>query len=387
MADSVQPLDVNLRLLSGLDAYYYTLDINSLFTGEWKSYTVFLDAAGWQGNAGVLANVTAVELQVARGSSAAQLFFLDNMGTTAQPYEAGSAVPEPSTGLLVLYMGALLYGTRKRLYAELEAEHRLSPGSAAWSVVGCALLGLTTLGASAAEITSEGFADAQSASEASLSLGAGGWSFAGGAAQVTFADTTPYAIPDVATLRPSSGAFTGNYAVAGLEVIGFRFRSPDEAPSTLYMELSAGTSIYQRVLPVAPSTDWQTYMVSLVGIDEGGWTAKKGTREDFAKSLEDVRSIAIKIRRNGAAARVYAIDDLFVDGLPQAAGGIPASGGAMSMAWNYLQPGSPYTMQESPSLNGPWTDTETVTATGRLQQFSLPANASAPQLFYRLRGP
>ena len=124
MADSVLPLDVNLRLLSGLDAYYYTLDISSLNTGTWTPYTVFLGASGWQGNAGVLANVTAVEIQVARGSAAAQLFFLDNFGTLDDIYDppVGGAVPEPSTGLLVIYFGALLYGMRKRVYSAFELE-------------------------------------------------------------------------------------------------------------------------------------------------------------------------------------------------------------------------------------------------------------------------
>ena len=385
MADSVLPLDVNLRLLSGLDAYYYTLDISSLGSGTWTPFTVFLGASGWQGNAGVLANVTAVEVQVARGSSAAQLFFLDNFATTAQSYEAGSAVPEPSTGLLVIYLGTLLYGTRKRLFSASGAGYRLPIGQGKRTIVGCALLGLTTLGASAAGIESEGFADGQSVLEASLAMGT--WTFTGGVAQVTFDETTPYAIPDVATLRPSSGSFTGNYVEAGLGVIGFRFRCQGPVPSSLYVELSAGGAVYQRVLPVSVSSEWQSYMVSLAGVEEGGWTVKKGARADFAASLEDVRSMAIKIRRSGASATDYAIDDLFVDGLPQAAGGVSASRTDLRMVWNYLQLGSSYTMQESPSLNGPWKDAQTVTATSRLQQFSIPANGSAAQAFFRLRGP
>ena len=366
---------------------YYTLDISSLNTGTWTPFSVYLDAPGWQGNAGVLGSVTAVELQVARGSAAAQLFFLDNFATTAQPFEAGSSVPEPSTGLLVIYLGAMLYGTRKRLFSASGAGYRLPIGQTKRTVMGCALLGLTTLGAQAAGIQSEGFADAQSASEASLYLGAGAWTFTGGVAQVTFAETTPYAIPDVATLRPSSGSFTGNYVEAGLGVMGFRFRCQGPVPSSLYVELAAGGSVYQRLLPVSGSSGWQTYMVSLAGLEAGGWTVKKGSRANFAAALEDVQSVAIKIRRSGASATDYAIDDLLVDGLPQAADGASASATDLRMAWNYLQLGEPYTMQESPSLNGPWKDAQTVTATSRLQQFSIPANGTAAQSFYRLRGP
>ena len=123
MADSVLPLDVNLRLLSGVDAYYYTLNISGL-GNSWTPFTVFLADPLWQGNAGVLANVTAVEVQVARGSAAAQLFFLDNFRTMADLYEPplGGAVPEPSTGLLVIYFGARIYGMRKRVYSAFELE-------------------------------------------------------------------------------------------------------------------------------------------------------------------------------------------------------------------------------------------------------------------------
>ena len=70
-----------------------------------------------------------------------------------------------------------------------------------------------------------------------------------------------------------------------------------------------------------------------------------------------------------------------------AAGGAVSDGSGFHLAWNALQVGAPYTVQEGPSLDGPWTDTETVTATSRLQQFSLPSRGTTPQAFFRLRGP
>ena len=236
-----------------------------------------------------------------------------------------------------------------------------------------------------AQIHSESFASSGSASEASLALGAGAWTFTGAVAQVTFAATDPYAIPDAATLRPSSGAFTGNYVEAGIGVIGFRFRSGSQAPSSVYLELTGGTSVYQKVLDAPPVGEWKHYMVSLQSLEAGGWTVKRGSR-DFVASLADIRSVAISIRRSGASATDYAIDDLFVDGLPQAAGGLTV-GGNLSLAWDALQVGAPYTMQESASLNGPWKDAQTVTATSRLQQFDIPTNGTASQAFFRLRGP
>ena len=191
----------------------------------------------------------------------------------------------------------------------------------------------------------------------------------------------------MATLRPSSGSFTGDYVAAGLQVLGFRFRAEGAAPSTLYVELAAGTSVYQRTFTVAPAGEWQSCMVSLVDAESGGWTVKRGSRAALATDLADVRSVAIKIGRNGAAATAYEIDDVFVDGLPKASGGVSMQDGDVSMTWEALQLGAPYTMQESPSLAGPWKDAQTVTPTSRLQQFRLPASGSASQAFFRLRGP
>jgi hypothetical protein len=118
MADSVLPLYVNLRLYSGAESYFHTLDISSLQDGVWSSFTVALSSPSWVGDATVLNNVTAVEVQFARNTSAQQYFYLDNFGTTDQDLGGGGGggvVPEPSTGLVVIYFGAMLYGMRQRV--------------------------------------------------------------------------------------------------------------------------------------------------------------------------------------------------------------------------------------------------------------------------------
>jgi hypothetical protein len=248
-------------------------------------------------------------------------------------------------------------------------------------------LGLLTANVQGAQIFSESFASSSAAPLSSLSFGAGAWTYTGGAARVRFAKTDPFALPDVATLRPASGSFTGNYAAAGIGVIGFRFRAEAQLPSNLYLEWAGGSSVYQKVFTVHPSGGWQTFMASLASLEEGGWTVIHGTQEGFADALQSVTSVAIKITRTGSTAREYAIDDLFVDAQPQAAGGVSSDGNEFNLAWDALQPGLPYTIQESPSLNGPWKDADTVTATSRLQQFSIPTSGSASQAFFRLRGP
>jgi hypothetical protein len=245
---------------------------------------------------------------------------------------------------------------------------------------------LATVG-QAAERYSEGFAGGSAAPASSLTLGVGSWSFTGGIANAKFASSLPMAIPDIASLRPSNAAFTGDYISAGIGVLGFKFRSALALPSCVFVELRGPSAVFQRAVPVAGVGTWSGYMVSLSSAEAGGWTAVEGRAADFEETLRDVKSVEIKIQRSGATAREYAIDDLYVDGLPQATGGVAADGGHVTVAWDAMQAGSPYTMQQSASLSGPWEDVHTVAATSRLQAFSIPAGGSDSQAFFRLRGP
>ncbi len=242
-------------------------------------------------------------------------------------------------------------------------------------------------GGHAAERYTESFAGSSAAPASSLSLGAGSWSFTGGVANAKFANSLPMAIPDIATLRPANAAFTGDYVSAGIGALGFKFRSAVALPSTVYVELKGGGAVYQRIIPVTGVGVWESFMVSLASPEAGNWTVLEGRAEDFREALGDVKSVEIKIHRSGATAREYAIDDLFVDGLPQATGGTAMEGQGLTVAWDAMQVGSPYTMQQSSSLYGPWKDAQTVTATSRLQMFSIPAGGSDSQAFFRLRGP
>ena len=239
----------------------------------------------------------------------------------------------------------------------------------------------------AAQGYTEFFAGRSAAPASALTLGGGSWAFTGGVAIAKFASTVPLAIPDVAVLKPANAAFTGNYVSAGIGVLGFKFRSATRLPSSVYVELKGGGAIFQRVVPVTGLGVWENVMISLAGFADGGWTVLEGRAEDFPAVLANVSSLEIKVQRGGSAASEYAVDDLYLDALPAASGSAEQAAGEFSLAWDALQIGAPYTMQESPSLNGPWKDATTVTATNRLQRFSIPWNAVAPQFFYRLRGP
>lgn len=248
------------------------------------------------------------------------------------------------------------------------------------------LLGLIALTARGAQSYHETFDAGSATAETTLSLGAGSWTISGGSAKVIFDETAPFTVPEVATLTPVSGSFTGNYVAAGIGVLGFRFRAAGEAPSVLYVELAAGTSVYQRILgPVTPGA-WASYQVSLDSAEAGNWSVKRGSRAGFAAALAEVKSVSIKVRRSGATAMEYEVDDLFVDGLPAVVGG-STTAGQMSLAWDALQVGAPYRMERSETLNGPWQDAGSVTPTGRQFQLKISADPAAPLRFYRLRVP
>ena len=220
-----------------------------------------------------------------------------------------------------------------------------------------------------------------------LTMGAGSWSYTGGVARVRFNAANPTnAMPNTGILYPLSGSFTGDYVAAGVEVLGLKFRSEAGLPSVVWVELAAGTSVYQRMLPVSEVGIWETFMVPLTSAEAGGWTAQEGRLDEFGESLRNVKSVVVKVRRSGVTVMDHLVDDLFADQTPQAAVG-RSSGGQMTLAWDALQVGAPYRMERSDRLGGTWQDAGAVTATSRLHQVEIPTDPDAPQLFYRLRGP
>ena len=129
MAPTVLPSDVNLIFRSGANTFFYTLDMGSMSFNDWTPFTVALNyAAGWQGDesqfVSSLGSVDTLQVQFARGTESQQFFYLDNFGTTDQPFEfgGGSAVPEPSSGLLVLFFGVVLFGARKYSFSDMKEE-------------------------------------------------------------------------------------------------------------------------------------------------------------------------------------------------------------------------------------------------------------------------
>ena len=127
-AENVLPSDLALRVWRGTNVYFYAQSLSLMNAGEWTTFTVPLTySAGWQDGGEVgflytLDNVSRVDVQLTRNGTGEQTFYLDNFGTLDTGIdpgggggdgENGSMVPEPSTGLMVLFFGAGLFAIRK----------------------------------------------------------------------------------------------------------------------------------------------------------------------------------------------------------------------------------------------------------------------------------
>jgi hypothetical protein len=122
---NVLPSDATLRLISGANTFFYTLNLAAMGVGVWTGFEVSLTySSGWVGGAAAftaaLASVDQVEVQLTRSGLAAQTYYLDNFGTTEQDFGdggggPGSAVPEPDALSLILVAGLLIFMSRHRL--------------------------------------------------------------------------------------------------------------------------------------------------------------------------------------------------------------------------------------------------------------------------------
>ena len=124
-AENVVPSDLFIRLVDGTDVYSYQFSLGSFGIDTWTTFSVNLDyTSGWAGPGGsggfstALASVDALEIQLTRNGNSSQFYYLDNVQTLDDPLSGGGggggAVPEPSTGVLVLSFAAVIYGRLRR---------------------------------------------------------------------------------------------------------------------------------------------------------------------------------------------------------------------------------------------------------------------------------
>ncbi len=253
-----------------------------------------------------------------------------------------------------------------------------------------ALYMISALPGGAAQFYSESFTTGSNGWKGTCDYVSGSWNFTGGAARVNFNDTGFVPVPDVAVLSnapsASSGSFTGNFDVAGVENIGFKFMAPVELPSDVRIELGGVTSVYQRsfISQITQTGVWYSLSASVLSREGGGWTNVLGPVGDFVSVRQNVKYVTIKINRAAStAARQYVVDDLNLFGSPEVAGWSSSTGGLLSLQVNYLATGRTYEVYAAPAVTGTWTWSQNIVPTGSSQWVTI-TNTTATNQFFRL---
>lgn len=219
---------------------------------------------------------------------------------------------------------------------------------------------------SAASYTTETFSAGAGGWQGSSELGTGSWTYTGGVAKLTFSDTGFVAIPDVGSLSnngtASGGAFTGNYVAAGIEVMGFRFLSNTDMPSSVRLHLVGPTSEYRRIFYPSQTGVWVTLAASLASAEAGGWDRIGGPNTDFLNVLQDVRRVSIKVDRAGSTVRQYFMDEIFLGRRPAASAMAMGTQGLVAVQVDSLQSNVTYRVEAAPDVTGTWSSVYTFDA-------------------------
>ena len=121
-ADDIVPSDLFIRLIDGSNTFSYQFNLGSFAINTWTTFSINLTwSAGWSGLSEgafntALGSVDALEIQLTRNNTGAQLYYLDNITTLDTDLGGGgggSAVPEPGTGLL--FLGAMVLFAVRRI--------------------------------------------------------------------------------------------------------------------------------------------------------------------------------------------------------------------------------------------------------------------------------
>ena len=232
-------------------------------------------------------------------------------------------------------------------------------------------------------------AQAQAASLYTESFsGSSGWSSSGGAAVAETLGELRVSFPDIFPLPPESvlllatngasgGAFTGDYAAAGVELIGFRFKADDAVPDSLLIELRAGAQSYS-----SPQLRGQ---VVQTGVWCDVWTVLGGDEWAGNSSVvTGVTQLAVYIKQAASGAETCHVDDVFTDSMPIA--GRVAAGAAETtiVSWSHLRSGWFYSVSTCVELPaGNWSNVSAFTTVG-VQQDVVVTNEAAGRLFIRV---
>ena len=246
------------------------------------------------------------------------------------------------------------------------------------------LAGLAATGAAAATAHVEAFTGSLNGWTNS---GSPAWRATNDCAQVTFAASpAPQTSTLLATGAWASAAFTGNYAEAGLRLLGFRFRATQVLPSVLTVRWTSGTTGYFRNLQteLTATGTWHQFYFSLQDKTAGNWDGDPA--ELFTQVLSGVDALSITVTKPATfAASDFQVDDVRLDHLHQASSLLPVSTTSAWMRWEFLQTNVAYELESAPDPAAGWSSVLTLPATNRQQEVVAPA--SDDRLLWRLRLP
>ena len=223
-----------------------------------------------------------------------------------------------------------------------------------------------------------------------VSGGSGSWTASNGVARLAFPTQSGPPVPIEGYLmasNASSGSFTGNYATAGLALIGFDFRAVDSVPDSLKITMNSTTSSYFRTLTasIVATGTWYSLTIPMTSRSAGSWS---GTSDEsaFNALLHDIRAISITVRESSVntAPQVYQIDNVFIDILPYTSAFAPGDTNA-AVAWDGLRTNVSYAIQGAASLTDAWYTISSLAPTGRAVSVTLPMTPT--NQFMRLRLP
>ncbi|HMP75718.1 MAG TPA: hypothetical protein PKE12_05405 [Kiritimatiellia bacterium] len=215
------------------------------------------------------------------------------------------------------------------------------------------------------------------------------WQVNSGSARTVFpGNFVPGDTTLAATGALQTAAFTGNYAAAGITLVGFKFQGVNDLPAGLTFRLFSGTNSFTRSLSafVAATGVWYQFFFSLENKAAGVWVG--GDESAFAAAMQDITRVDFAIANMNSpvgVASTFRIDDIVVDRLP-AATSIAASGGTnLLITGDFLQSNVTYLVEATPELTGVWTAVQSVLATNRSQLITLTNDGN--QLFWRIALP